>query len=246
VQVAQARGLGYVFFIQDDQQVVRALDDRAVAEIRAIFGHDRSIMLIHPGFWKGYFSRQMNLSNNVAIEDMYYLNPQSGDGDTGIDDLRRMLAADFKYANYPSVNKSVALERGLRVVSAKNPFVMHTPWPKTIRQFGWKGRILAAVNDWGVSAGCNPFCDMDAAAIRRLLERPISALPIADVYLKTHKRLKQPWFYSTPFDRDKIFSIRDLVTLRWIVDGSGEYMAHRRLLSDEDWRYLGLNRPLFN
>jgi hypothetical protein len=246
VESARKRGLAYVFFIQDDQQVVRSVDERAIAEIRAIFAHDRAIMHVHPGFMKGYFPAQTSRNMHVEVNDLYYLVTRSGDGDTGIVDLRRMQAADFKYCDRAEINKSIALERGLKAVSSKNPFFMYTPWPKAIRPFGWKGRVLSALNHWGVGAGCNPFCDMDTAAVRRLLERPISELPIADVYLRTDKKLKQPWFYSTPFDRRKVVSMKEFVTLRWIFDGPAEYMSFCRLLSNDDWRQLGLRRPVLN
>jgi hypothetical protein len=246
MEVARKRGLRHVFFVQDDQQIVRTVDERAVAEVRAIFAHDNSITHIHPIFMKGYFPVQISRDMHVEVEDLCYLVARNADGDTGIVDLRRLETADFRYCDHADVNKTIALNKGLKAVSSKNPFFMHTPWPETIRPMGWKGRALFAVNHWGVNAGCNPFCDMDAAAVRRLVQRPISDLPIADVYLKTHRKLKQPWFYSTSFDRQKILSMRELLTLRWIFDGSSEYMDYCNLLSDEDWRHLGLRRPLLN
>jgi len=245
MEVAFERGLNYVLFVQDDQQVVRSVDERLTAEIRAIFRHDSAIAHIHPTFVKGYTAVQ-EIRQFSVVDDLCYLWPDGSDGDTGLVDLRRMKAAGFRYSNHAYISKSDALARGLKLAVLRNPFLMYTPWPQTIRPLGWKGRALAAINHWGVNAGCNPFCDMDAAAVRRLLERPIGELPVADVFLRTHKKLKQPWFYSTSFDRQKILSMKELLTLRWIFDGSCEYMDYCKLLSDEDWRHLGLRRPLLN
>jgi len=234
LQIAKSHGFEFVFFIQDDQQIVRKLDENFYEEIKSIFASSEQICQITPTFFKGFLPEHILYSRFNPNEKFGYYLSDCGIGDTGITHLYRLEEKKFLFQNSEGDSSKLALSLGLRAAQPKNPVLMYTPWPRVARNIQNPIiRLLFSLNQLGVKAGCNPFFDMDQRSIERLLKRPLSVLPIAENFLRTKKKLRMPWWYSDPFDLKKMKSIKNLVFFRWLFDGPAEYMELRNSLQKE-------------
>lgn len=225
LDIAEKEGFEYVFFIQDDQQVVRKVEPEFWRQCVDVFQSNRDICQIIPIFFKGFFPN----GHYAKIFDVIrkpdgYLSKTVYVSDVGIVSVERFAEREFRYAETEHESGILAQGLGMRLALHANPIMMYTPWPRTFREFGWKFSIFAKLNELGVKAGCNPFKPMSPDRVRALLKRDVSELPIAEKFLDAERALRKPWWYTCAYDVRKLHQMKHLVSFSWINNGPVEYM----------------------
>lgn len=188
---AAREGIPYVFFVQDDQQIVRPLDERFFAEVSGLFRCSGAISQVVPMFFKGFLATRL-LAERFGVErerGFYYEKRSSyGVSDIGIVSVPRLDAHAFRFAMDEGGSGAAAAQLGLRIVFNRNPVLMYTPWPRTMRD------SPNAVQAFGL--GVNPYAYMSDEDIAALLGRPVEAFPIAENHLRTNAPVRRPWWYT--------------------------------------------------
>lgn len=191
LDVARQRGKDFVLLMQDDQQLVRDLDDDTLAGIDRIFSSDEGICQVNPTFFKGVYTTERLAARFGVDQDLGYYFEKSasgGIGDTGIVSLARLAEKQFRFAEGERQSGERALAAGLRTAFYRDPLIMYMPWPHTTRdaaEFVHRYRL-----------GPHPYEPMSDAATQRLKSRPAGAFPIAEEYLETRDALRKPWWYT--------------------------------------------------
>jgi hypothetical protein len=192
LELALREKFDYIFFIQDDQQIVRPLDEVFFGEMTGVFRSDRAIAQVMPSFFKGFYTREA-LAERFAVDEangIYHCRgaSQFSIGDTGITSLARLEARQFRFDRTEHLSGQTAQRLGLRFVLSRNPVFMYTPWPATARDHP---EIIRRFN-----LGVHPFDYMTEEEIARLRARPAAEFPIAETHLRTADALRRPWWYT--------------------------------------------------
>jgi glycosyltransferase involved in cell wall biosynthesis len=229
---ARAESVKYVFFIQDDIQVVRSCDAYFWEQCERMFSIE-DILQINPLFYKGFLPPE-HLAKNYTIDEEFgfYDCKFYGFCDVGIVDMAKAGVAGLRLQSSEGATAKVMRDRGFRLVCHRDPVAMYTPWPSTMRQGNWKQKCLQYINECGTRAGCHPFNEMTAPDIKRLIDRPISEFPTAEKFLTTATSLRKPWWYSSSFSEDKITDFESFIKLRWIFDGPPQYIDLCKKMND--------------
>lgn len=188
---ASAQKIPYIFFMQDDQQIVRTLDEIFFAELTAIFRGCDAISQIIPMFFKGIYTKKMLVDRFGADEErgFYYERaPSYGISDIGITSVDRLVRRNFRFAHGEGASAHHAATLGLRIVQSRNPVLMYTPWPTTGRDLP---DMIARLG-----LGTNPYAYMSQDEVAALHDRPIATFPVAETYLHTLRPLRRPWWYT--------------------------------------------------
>lgn len=188
---AAQHGIPYVFFVQEDQQFVRPLDDAFFSEVDALFRGCSVISQVVPMFFKGFFPEE-KLRERYGMErdrQFYYENvPGYGIADIGIASVGRLTRSGFRFSHSEGDSGLTALRHGFRVAFNRNPVLMYTPWPRTTRDHPETVKAF--------SMGVNPFDPMTEADIQALLTRPLDIFPVAEAFLRANPALRRPWWYT--------------------------------------------------
>lgn len=192
IELATREGFAAVFFIQDDQQLVRPLDAGFFEETTQVFRSDRAIAQVLPLFFRGLYTK-------AALRARYPIDRANGIydigfgiADTGILHLGRSNAKGFRFGTTENLSGQKARALGMRFVHVKNPVVMFMPWPATTRDHPDVVRQL--------NLGVHPFLDMGEEEVARLRANPIDVYPVAEEILKTREPLRRPWWYTMVTD----------------------------------------------
>lgn len=233
---AQELSKEYVFFVQDDQQLVRPFDKTFWKEILDIFQSREDLCQVIPVFFKGFWPESQLKARFQTVEPAgYYIESTYGIADIGIVHLSRLLKKNFRFKNSEGESSSHAFSLGLRTAHCRNPIFMYTPWPRVFRKI--KNPIVrwaADLNQLGVNTGCHPFKDMSDEKIQLLLSRPIHEFPKAENFLETYSKLRKPWWYSDPFNIEKIRQLKHLIRFDWLLSGTSDYIKLKTQAESEE------------
>ncbi|WP_433773167.1 glycosyltransferase [Bacillus wiedmannii] len=192
----------YIFFIQEDLQIVRPIDEYFLNECNVIFGSDPNIIQVSPVFFKGTFSKEeFNRFTSINEQFGYYIgNPLglNGVSDIGITKVKPLKEVNWFFDNDETINMRKGTELGLVYVKPKNPIMMYTPWPETYRyKTASKSKTYTRILDYIYRAGLHTYKDMPEEKINELCCRSIHEYPYAENYLSITEniRLKKPWNY---------------------------------------------------
>lgn len=226
LEAAISKKYDYLFFIQDDQQVVRKVDDDFFIYLGDVFDADKTICQIVPVFFKGFVPEELLLKRfPIHQSRICYASLDYGMSDVGILHLERVALKQFRFQSSERQSAKIALNMGMTSVHAKDPFLMFTPWPGVQRKVdNLLVKMLFKLNQWGTKSGLNPFKDMKPSKIADLKERTIEAYPIAEEFLESENSLQKPWWFSDPFDIEKAKSFRYWINGSIIFDGPIEYI----------------------
>lgn len=210
----------YVLFIQDDMQLVRAIDDEVLDEYAAIFASAPSIAMIRCVFMKSpvvspdHTARAWKPSLNGTFYERYPVS--YGVLDTGIVSICRLNKAGFRFMPGERNNAIRSREMGLRTVFPKNPLIMWLPWPPTsLARLTLLKRAINRATDRIFGIGCHRFRDMTPSEVDAMRTRPMEQLPYAERFLSlTGKDVPKPWCYEHSYVYP-IALARELSSGRW-------------------------------
>lgn len=176
-EYALNNGYDYVFFMQDDIQIVRDFSDKILGEYSDIFRGNESIIQIDPRF--------VRKSCNVWIDskNRTYCYPQDdyrrGYSDVGFTAVRRLQKYNWVFVDEERENKKIASDMGLLRVIPFTPCMMHVPFPHLYR--GGKNITLCGKL---MGRGNFAYKPWDNKTCKVFDSRPLSHIPYSKKYLK--------------------------------------------------------------
>jgi hypothetical protein len=202
---ARQHGFKYLFYVQEDQQFVRVMDEHFFKEVTTIFQSYKNIVQVNSTFFKGFYGTD-SLRRRYSYDQTggYYFESAVKDGisDIGIVHLDRLAMREFRFAGSESESGQAAAEAGMRLVLHRNPVLMYTPWPDNPRNNQEMANAL--------HAGLHPFEYMTEDDTARLLNRPDEIFPVAEYFLRADPNLHKPWWYTT-IDHGRMREYLDLI-----------------------------------
>ena len=224
LQMAIERDFEYVFFLQEDLQIVRPVDSEFLQHCDSIFAYDENIVQIQPVFFKSTTPDTKYRQFITINEDCKFYagneNNTLGIADIGLIKLKLLKEQQWQFDHEETLNMKKGQQLGWYYVKPANPIMMYLPWPTTYRfkkagDSQWFIRYL----DRLYGTGFHPYKTM--TDIQALINRPIAAFPYGESFLqiKSGQSLKQPWnFVSTKFYFLKnFFNIMKKLKLFWLV-----------------------------
>lgn len=226
LSLAIGRNFPYIFFLQEDLQIIREVDQSFLQQCEEIFEYDENIVQIQPVFFKGTIpeakSRQFLSINSTANFYLGNENNVLGIADIGLIKLKKLKEQNWVFEHEETLNMKKGKALGWYYVKPKNPILMYLPWPKTYRhKKSGDEQLLIYLLDKIYRTGFHPYKKMSALEVKALVNRPIENYPYGEQYLKIKSgiSLKQPWnFVSTKFYfLKKFFNIMKKLKLFWII-----------------------------
>lgn len=210
----------YLLFLQDDTQVVRALDDADFAQICEVIDADPGRALVHPTFMK----RQIedHLRAEFSADPMLRCYVQNRDpatqkvpycwADVCLMDVTRMRAAGFQITQGEGENEAQARALLGKMPYLADPFVFYCPEVPTFRN---RGRPLSGrLADRLRPAGLYGYHVMDAQQAAALKARDLSIWPFAEDMLRPRDpAVKTPFVYQ---DFSSVPVLRPLARLEYL------------------------------
>lgn len=202
VRYAVESGKEYVFFIQDDMQLVRPIDEGVLHEYGQIFSMDDGIAQVRCTFMRSPVVNPDHSSRSwlPSHGGIHYERVVGNIGvlDTGIVSVNRLVEKEFEFVPGEGNNSVRSSAIGLRSVFPKNPVYMWLPWPPThMGRLSPSRRTLNRLTDLVYNVGFHPFRDMTPTEVEVMKERSVEELPYAERFLTVAGRpVKKPWCYE--------------------------------------------------
>lgn len=201
---ALADGKEYLYFLQDDQQVVRPLDAEFLGQTASIFAADERIVEVSVLFFKGiqgaaYFGKRCPFDARLGC---YVDQAANGTSDTGIFHVERLRRAGFRFLGSEQQTAQSAHGMGIRLGLHPYPVMMYTPWPRPARRRKMRHPGIRWIREAWFRTGMHPYLEMDGDALRRLRDRPAAEHPLAEDYLRTRAGLLRPWWFTLMPDEE--------------------------------------------
>lgn len=234
---AKNKGYRYAFFIQEDLQVVRDIDDTFIKECEDIFNSNEKIVEIQPIFFKGTIKEaEYKKIIKIDADNKYYygnINNLLGVVDIGLINVERLAKYDWFFDDEEVINMKKGTELGIMYVKTKDPIMMYTPWPETYRyRKSSKDSLFLKFLDKYYKTGYHSYESMSRKNVEKLKSRDINIYPIAENFLRIegNTSLKKPWnFVSVKFySRKKFFNLIKKLHLFWIVEYYYFYKKRKR------------------
>lgn len=122
----------YMFFVQDDMQLVRPIDNAILLEYGKIFDSDTSILQIDPRFLRKEINPKIN--TNLGAYEFAEEDHRGAYADVGIIKISILQKLTWKFLDSEGENKAKLKNEGLRRVFPYTPVMMHLPFPKLYRK----------------------------------------------------------------------------------------------------------------
>jgi glycosyltransferase involved in cell wall biosynthesis len=191
-------------FIQDDMMLVRQLQQQDLAYVADFYHHFHDAAFLNPVFLKGKRRRRdyriSRLHPEFPVYFRHYPEKKNARGisyaDAVIADVNRLRAVDWKFSVDEISNAENARHYFGRMGFMAYPFIMFLPQVTIYRG----GRTTLGVRMAERRCGTSPkaFKPFDPAALSEFLNRPLSVLPHAELFLKSSDpRVRTPFVYST-------------------------------------------------
>lgn len=192
---AQIEGVDYLLAIQDDMQVVRALDAEFFEVCDRIL-EDPQVVQIKPKFISGKPTRESPLGLHESGL-AYFPRHRNRISPTGLSSIRRLQDRRWSFLRGHGENEALAEELNIYHVIHRDPFLAHLPWPAPHRKRYFRlysmdkpsPRLALFANEQFY-----PLKDLGDDEVRALKERPIDTLPYEMDWLKVRgSRPPVPW-----------------------------------------------------
>ena len=199
--LASSRGFSLLAYLQDDNQLVRPLDQSFLHETDTIWSTDPSIAQLRWMFMRDPRVDPSHSPDNWEMDasGLFYRMAGGGIGilDTGIVNVERVRDSGFQFVDGEGRNALRSKDMGLMSVQLANPVCGWLPWPPTFSQrLPLPKRILQHFTDRIYKVGFHPFRDMSPEEVRSMSGRSKHILPFHESFL----RLKDPCtFLSVPW-----------------------------------------------
>jgi glycosyltransferase involved in cell wall biosynthesis len=191
-----------VFFIQDDMQVVRDIDEQDRAYIHDFFDHFPNAAFLHPMFLRGRRNRRDRRITRLCPDYPVYFREQPEKKsqrdlsyvDGVIAHAGRLKAANWHFVDGEAANADQAAPLFGKMGIWPHPVAMFLPEVPVYRG-KHKTRAVSLAEKW---AGTDPktFEPMSASEVNAMRSRDLNILPVAEDFIRCSKPVKRPFHYS--------------------------------------------------
>ena len=191
-----------VFFIQDDMQVVRDIDQQDQDYIEAFFAQYPDAAFLHPMFLRGRRTRRDRRITQLADNFPVYFRHQPEKKtqrdlsyvDGVIAHAGRLKAKDWQFVEGEAANADQAAPLFGKMGIWPHPVAMFLPEVPVYRG-KHKTRAVQLAERW---AGTEPkaFLPMTAEQVASMRSRDLLILPVAEDFLQCSVPVKRPFHYS--------------------------------------------------
>jgi glycosyltransferase involved in cell wall biosynthesis len=191
-----------VFFIQDDMQIVRDIDEDDLRYINAFFAHYPEAAFLHPMFLRGRRYRRDRRITRLQSDFPVYFREQPEKNsqrdlsyvDGVIAHAGRLQAANWQFVEGEAANANKAWPLFGKMGIWPHPIAMFLPEVPVYRG-KHKTRPVALAEQW---AGTEPkaFLPMTPEQVRLMKARDLSVLPVAENFIRCSKPVRIPFHYS--------------------------------------------------
>jgi hypothetical protein len=193
---------GLIFFIQDDMQVVRDIDDEDMNYINGFFNHYSGAAFLHPMFLRGRRHRRDRRITSLEADFPVYFREQPEKKNhrdlTYVDGViahaGRLKASGWQFVEGEAANADQAAPLFGKMGIWPFPVAMFLPEVPVYRG-KHKTWAVSKAEQW---AGITPkaFIPMSPAETERLRRRNLNELPVAEDFLQCTATVKRPFHYS--------------------------------------------------
>ncbi|GAB2509661.1 glycosyltransferase family 2 protein [Microbulbifer agarilyticus] len=188
-------------FLQDDTQMVRPLIQEDIEELRASFANQPDLGFISPAFVRG-ISLRKKVDRDFRFDterNFWFWYPRKRSTGTWfsallIADPKRLREHNWQFAVGESVNNRRAAKLFCRMARMRVPFAMWLPNGGAYR--GKQKSLALRFGEWVRNCGLYPLQVMSAVEVDGLAQASPERLPVAEEFLRTDKKVKQPWAYD--------------------------------------------------
>jgi len=182
---AETKNVTFVFFMQDDMQMVRSVSENDLQNIETFFESNRHSVQYYPCFFKSSIMKNpdywhVDNSGTVYLKSLEL--SYSGFSAVGVFHVNRFLIEIGTFNDTERNLDMRARKKGIRKGYAVYPFMMYLPFPVSYRN---RNRTIAhKLSEFVSGAGFYPIELMDSEQRKKFLERDPHLLPFAEQYLK--------------------------------------------------------------
>ena len=195
----------FVFFTQDDHQMVRPVDEHDVRYIRDYFDHFPEAALLDPTFLRGH--RRRSICRQLRIwpdfpgyyqvigerwkrrsVTMYYT-------DVVVVHVGRLREAKWTFLTGETANADKAREYFPRMTRMAHPFSMNVPEVPVYR--GKTKTFGVSLAERLVGRGVKPYRTMTPDEVARMRGRDLSVYPFAEDFLTTEVPVQRPFVFNS-------------------------------------------------
>ncbi|MBT3192410.1 MAG: glycosyltransferase family 2 protein [Verrucomicrobia bacterium] len=207
-----------ICYLQDDTQVVRALDDKDLEDIHHFFSANDKAVFLQPAFLRGA-DRARNERITVYDEAHRAYFREHSTQSVGlyfsaisIAHVGRLKAYQWQFSTKEKENEANARAQFAHMGFMKNPILM---WLPSVPAYRGKVKTLAlSLAEKYRNCGFYPFQTMSAEEIRRFRERSPSVLPVAEDFLSVDATdITVPWI-THPLQGSSFLKMLNRIELR--------------------------------
>jgi len=179
----------YVFFIQDDMQFVRPLDETVLSEYDKLFASDEKIIQVDPRFLRRL--GEIRILPDLHAYSFCENDDRSSYADVGITHIQRLKSINWTFETRERTNKEKAHSLHLRRIFPFTPIFMHVPYPVMYR----KGRVKLKFPSPFIARGKIKFENLTPQEMKQMDERPLEIIPYARDLLRVEGLGLVKWHY---------------------------------------------------
>ncbi|MGH6762487.1 MAG: glycosyltransferase family A protein [Phyllobacterium sp.] len=193
-EYALNNGYEYVFFIQDDMQFVRPMDEHICKEYALLFDSSDKVIQVDPRFLR-------NRSGYEILGDIkaYRYDSETSYADVGITHVGRLKAINWAFGEGERANKERLSRLGYMRLFPHSPIIMHVPFPQVFRN----GR--KRFDPFLLNRGTYGFEYMSGPEIEKMDRRPVEDIPYFRDFLRPRNMKLARLLYDRRAD-GKIFA----------------------------------------
>lgn len=206
-------------FLQDDMQLVRAVDQNDLDDIEDYFASNPESAFLHPAFLKGSNrTRDYSTMNWNEKANAYFRN--AGKQSVGVHfsaiviiKTQRLKTSNWKFKSREKDNDLRAQTLFGKMGFMKNPFLI---WVPNVPVFRGKSKTFGIrLAEKIYKSGFYPMAIMSDVENSRFRRRNTDKLPITEDFLKLRDNtLKKPWRHH-PLAGNKLLKFIHKLELRW-------------------------------
>lgn len=202
-----------VLLLQDDTQLVRAIDSAELAKIHQVFREQPRLAFIQPAFLRGCNAAKDSAATRyVAALNGYHVDRFANSAGAFYSDIviahaSRLKAANWCFGPREPANEQRARAHFAQMVYWRDPFVAWLPNVPAYRGKRQTWAMRVAHRQQG--AGFYPLGILDTAQVAALKARADSQLPYAEDFLQpVAPNIAAPWHYY-PLQGRRLLKILD-------------------------------------
>ncbi|GLQ32502.1 hypothetical protein [Litoribrevibacter albus] len=198
-EYALEKGYKYLFFVQDDMQFVRPLNELVLNEYSQYFDADENIIQVDPRFLRRLGAIKIN--NELHAYSFEDDDDRGSYADVGILNVERLNSLNWSFEPSERKNKVKAHNMGLKRIFPFTPIFMHLPYPVIYRKGKKKNKFPYPF----VKRGHVFYKPLSEKEIQEMDNRDLTVIPYARDLL-TPKGLNLAFLHYKYANEGKIFS----------------------------------------